>query len=77
MLEPGSRLGRYEIAALPGRGGMGEVYRARDTELDRPVAIKVLPAAALGDEAAQKRFRKEAESTSSCGTRVRPSGRRS
>jgi len=43
---------------------MGEVYRARDTELDRLVAIKVLPAASLGDEAAQKRFRKEAHALS-------------
>lgn len=64
MLEAGRRLGRYEIAALLGRGGMGEVYRARDTELDREVAVKVLPAHVLGDEAAQKRFRKEARALS-------------
>ena len=44
-LSVGERLGHYEIAALIGKGGMGEVYRARDTKLDRDVAIKVLPAA--------------------------------
>ena len=44
-LTPGSRLGSYEIVALLGAGGMGEVWRARDTTLDREVAIKVLPAA--------------------------------
>ena len=41
-LAPGSRLGPYEIVALIGAGGMGEVFRARDTRLDRSVAIKVL-----------------------------------
>ena len=42
-LAPGTRLGAYEIVALLGAGGMGEVYRARDTRLKRDVAIKVLP----------------------------------
>ena len=42
-LTPGSRLGPYEIAALIGVGGMGEVYRATDTKLKRQVAIKVVP----------------------------------
>ncbi len=41
---PGTKLGPYEILSLIGQGGMGEVYRARDTKLDRDVAIKVLPA---------------------------------
>jgi serine/threonine protein kinase len=44
-LEPGARLGPYEIAALIGQGGMGQVYRARDTKLDRDVAIKIVPEA--------------------------------
>ena len=44
----GVRLGPYEIAAQIGVGGMGEVYRARDTKLDRDVAIKVLPASLAG-----------------------------
>jgi serine/threonine protein kinase len=43
MVSPGTRLGPYEIVAPIGAGGMGEVYRARDTRLDRTVAIKVLP----------------------------------
>ena len=42
-LQPGTRLGSYEVSALIGQGGMGEVYRARDTKLGRDVALKVLP----------------------------------
>lgn len=60
MLELGARLGRYDVISSLGAGGMGEVYCARDTELDRVVAVKVLPAGALADEAARKRFRREA-----------------
>ena len=41
-LNPGSRLGSYDVIALIGQGGMGEVYRARDTTLDRDVALKIL-----------------------------------
>ena len=44
-LRPGSRLGPYEVTAQIGQGGMGEVYRARDTKLDRDVALKALPEA--------------------------------
>ena len=48
-LQPGTRLGAYEIVALIGAGGMGEVYRAKDMRLDRTVAIKVLPARIAAD----------------------------
>ena len=55
-----STLGHYCIAEKIGEGGMGEVYRAHDQRLDRDVALKVLPAGALADESARKRFREEA-----------------
>ena len=60
-LPAGSRLGPYEILAPIGAGGMGEVYRARDTKLDRDVAVKVLPAALTKDPAALARFEREAK----------------
>lgn len=59
-LKPGTKLGPYEILAHLGAGGMGVVYRARDGRLERDVAIKVLPPGLLTDDAARKRFRKEA-----------------
>src|SRR5262245_53236518 len=57
----GSQLGSYEIVALLGKGGMGEVYRARDTKLKREVAIKVLPDEFARDPARMSRFQREAE----------------
>jgi len=60
VLKIGTRLGRYEILAPLGEGGMGKVYRARDSRLDRDVAIKVLSAGLLADEVARRRFYKEA-----------------
>jgi len=57
---PGTRLGVYEILALVGAGGMGEVYRARDTRLGRDVAIKILPDLWLGDSDRRARFDREA-----------------
>jgi eukaryotic-like serine/threonine-protein kinase len=62
---PGIRLGFYEVLAPLGAGGMGEVYRARDTRLSREVAIKVLPAEMASDRERLKRFEKEARSASS------------
>ena len=59
-MEPGVRLGPYEIVARIGAGGMGEVWRARDTRLERDVALKLLPAAAAGDELARARLLREA-----------------
>jgi len=62
-MQSGTRLGPYEIVALIGAGGMGEVYRARDTRLGRDVAIKVLPAAVAADPERLRRFEREARST--------------
>lgn len=65
MLAPGTRLGAYEIQALLGVGGMGEVYRARDTRLDRTVAVKVLWDHVAGVAAFRRRFEREARVISS------------
>ena len=59
-LPPGAKLGPYEIVAPLGAGGMGEVYSARDTRLDRTVAIKVLSAAIAADPDLRARFEREA-----------------
>jgi len=59
-LSPGTRIGHYEILSLIGKGGMGEVFRARDRDLDREVAIKVLPEAFARDPERLARFEREA-----------------
>ena len=64
-LPAGAQLGVYEIVALVGAGGMGEVYRARDTRLDRTVAIKVLPSQFAADPQLRDRFEREARAISS------------
>jgi serine/threonine protein kinase/tetratricopeptide (TPR) repeat protein len=63
-LAPGTRLGPYEVVAVLGAGGMGEVYRARDTRLGRDVAIKVLPAEFAADPDRLRRFEQEARAAS-------------
>ena len=61
----GSRLGPYEIVSPLGAGGMGEVWRARDTRLDRSVTIKILPAEFVEDAGLRARFQREAKAISS------------
>src|SRR4030095_7351919 len=60
-LSNGTRLGSYEILSALGAGGMGEVYRARDTRLDRDIAIKILPEAFAADAGRVARFQREAK----------------
>jgi serine/threonine protein kinase len=60
-LTPGTRIGSYEVLSSLGAGGMGEVYRARDSKLKREVAIKVLPADVASDRERLARFQREAE----------------
>jgi eukaryotic-like serine/threonine-protein kinase len=64
-LFPGTHLGPYEITGPLGSGGMGEVYRARDTRLDRTVAVKILPSHLSGDATLRQRFEQEAKAISS------------
>jgi len=64
-LSTGAKLGPYEIVSPLGAGGMGEVYRARDTRLDRTVAIKVLPQHLVDTPEARQRFQREAKPISS------------
>ena len=64
-LAPGTQLGPYELVGPLGSGGMGEVYRARDTRLERTVAIKILPARFSSDPVCKQRFEREAKTISS------------
>jgi serine/threonine protein kinase len=64
-LQPATRLGPYEIISSIGAGGMGEVYRARDTRLDRIVAVKVLPEHLSSSPQIRERFEREAKAISS------------
>lgn len=63
-LTPGTRLGPYEILASIGAGGMGQVYKARDTRLKRDVALKVLPESLAADPDRLRRFQLEAQAAS-------------
>jgi serine/threonine protein kinase len=64
-LTPGTRLGVYEVTAQIGEGGMGKVYRARDTKLNRDVALKVLPDSFASDSERLARFTREAQTLAS------------
>src|SRR5467141_2066995 len=64
-LPPGARLGRYEIKSQLGAGGMGEVYLAQDTKLDRRVGLKILPADVASNRDRMDRFVREAKSAAS------------
>src|SRR5260221_11250848 len=64
-LSPGSRLGPYEVLSPLGAGGMGEVYKAKDTRLERTVAVKVLPQHLSENSDVRQRFEREAKTISS------------
>ena|SRR5438270_252232 len=64
QLPPKTRLGRYEVRSLLGKGGMGEVYLAWDSELERTVALKLLPAEVAADRQRMSRFVQEARAAS-------------
>ena len=75
-LSAGTTIGPYAVVGLIGQGGMGEVYRARDTKLDRDVALKVLPEAFTSDPDRLARFEREAKVLASLGAAVHLHGRR-
>ena len=60
-LSPGTRLGHYDVTALIGEGGMGQVWQATDTQLNREVALKILPEAFATDPDRLARFKREAQ----------------
>ena len=64
-ISPGARLGSYEVLSPLGAGGMGEVYKARDTRLDRTVAIKILPSHLADKPQLRERFEREARTVAS------------
>ena len=77
-MDIGTRLGAHEVIAKLGKGGMGEVYRARDKKLDRDVAIKVLPRSVTADPDTLARFEREAKAVAALPerpTRFGESGR--
>jgi len=63
-IEPGLKLGPYEVLSPLGAGGMGEVYKAKDTRLDRNVALKVLPSELARDASRKARLEREAKTIS-------------
>ena len=75
-LAPGARLGPYQVVGPLGAGGMGEVYRATDTKLNRAVAIKVLPAAFAAEPERLARFEREAKLLAEVERLVGPTARR-
>src|SRR5260370_39317773 len=72
MLLAGTKLGTYQVVAQIGAGGMGEVYRAHDTRLQRDVALKVLPEIFAADVSRMARFEREARCPRRGGARNRP-----
>ena len=72
MLDVGARFGSYEVVSLLGAGGMGEVYRARDTKLNRNVALKILPAAFATDPDRVAGFQREATTLGSLNLPASP-----
>jgi serine/threonine protein kinase len=71
-LSDGTRLGVYEIVGVLGAGGMGEVYRARDTRLGREVALKILPEAFATDPERVARFEREAKTLATLKSNAEP-----
>ena len=62
-LSPGTRLGHYDVTALLGEGGMGQVWQATDTQLNREVALKILPDAFADDAERLARFQRDAKAS--------------